>query len=203
MARRTGLVAVLCLLALSTPLTAANKKTLPGNPMSDTFVIETSLGTITVQLDPKNAPLHAANFAKYADDGFFDGLVFHRVIPGFMIQGGGMSPEMNQKRPTQNPVRNESLNGQKNLRGTLAAARTPDPDSATSQFFINLKDNGFLNHTGKNPQGWGYTVFGKVIEGMDTVDKIARVKASPGRISEAVPQEAVVIEKATASSPKE
>ena len=192
MGRRTGLVGVLCLLALSAPLTAANKKTLPGDRMSDTFVIETSLGTITVQLDPKNAPLHAANFAKYADDGFFDGLVFHRVIPGFMIQGGGMSPEMNQKRPTQNPVRNESLNGQKNLRGTLAAARTSDPDSATSQFFINLKDNDFLDG---NPatKKVGYSVFGKVTAGMDVVDKIAGVKTTTKGPHGDVPEQPVTI----------
>src|SRR5689334_3053127 len=109
--------------------------------MNDTFVIDTTLGSITVQLDSKNAPLHSANFAKYADDHFFDGLTFHRVIPQFMVQTGGMTAEMSQKRVTQSPVRNESLNGLKNLRGTLAAARTSDPDSATSQFFINLKDN--------------------------------------------------------------
>jgi cyclophilin family peptidyl-prolyl cis-trans isomerase len=192
MARRTGLVGVLCLLAFSTPLTAANKKHMPGDPMSDTFVIETSLGTITVQLDPKGAPLHSANFAKYADDGYFDGLVFHRVIPNFMIQGGGMSPELSQKRVTQNPVRNESLNGLKNLRGTLAAARTSDPDSATSQFFINLKDNDFLDG---NPatKKIGYSVYGKVTAGMDVVDKIAAVRTTTrGQFSD-VPEQAVTI----------
>jgi cyclophilin family peptidyl-prolyl cis-trans isomerase len=192
MARRTGLVGVLCLLVLSTPLVAANRKHLPGDPMSDTFVIETSLGTITVQLDPKGAPLHSANFAKYADDGFFDGLVFHRVIPNFMIQGGGMSSDLSQKRVTQNPVRNESLNGLKNLRGTLAAARTSDPDSATSQFFINLKDNDFLDG---NPatRKIGYSVFGKVTTGMDVVDKIAAVRTTTrGQFSD-VPELAVTI----------
>jgi cyclophilin family peptidyl-prolyl cis-trans isomerase len=192
MARRTGLVGVLCLLAIATPAGAANKKHLRDEPMNDTFVIDTSLGAITVQLDAKNAPLHAANFARYADDGFFDGLVFHRVIPNFMIQGGGMSPELNQKRTTQNPVRNESLNGQKNLRGTLAAARTSDPDSATSQFFINLKDNDFLDG---NPAAKkvGYSVFGKVTAGMDVVDKIAAVKTTTkGQYSD-VPEQAVTI----------
>jgi peptidyl-prolyl cis-trans isomerase B (cyclophilin B) len=192
MARRAGLVGVLCLLALSAPVGAANKKHLRDDPMTDTFVIETSLGTITVQLDTKNAPLHAANFARYADDGFFDGLVFHRVIPNFMIQGGGMSPDLSQKRPNQNPVRNESLNGQKNLRGTLAAARTSDPDSATSQFFINLKDNDSLDG---NPAAKkvGYSVFGKVTVGMDVVDKIAAVKTTTkGQYSD-VPEQVVTI----------
>jgi len=160
--------------------------------MADTFVIDTSLGAITVELDPKSAPLHSANFAKYADDGFFDGLVFHRVIPGFMIQGGGMSPELSQKRTTQNGVRNESLNGLKNLRGTLAAARTSDPDSATSQFFINLKDNDFLDG---NPgtKKVGYSVFGKVTAGMDVVDKIAAVRTTTkGQFSD-VPEQPVTI----------
>lgn len=160
--------------------------------MNDTFVIDTSLGAITIQLDAKSAPLHSAGFAKYADDGFFDGLVFHRVIPGFMIQGGGMSPELSQKQPTQNPVRNESLNGLKNLRGTLAAARTSDPDSATSQFFINLKDNDFLDG---NPatKKVGYSVFGKVTAGMDVVDKIAKVQTTTKGSHGDVPVEPVTI----------
>ena len=192
MARRIGVVAVLCLLALAAPLAAANKKHLPGDGMNHTFIIETSLGKITIQLDPKIAPLHSANFAKYADGQFFDGLVFHRVIPNFMIQAGGMSPEMGQKRPTEPPVRNESLNGLKNLRGTLAAARTSDPDSATSQFFVNLKDNDFLdgNPTTKKV---GYSVFGKVTAGMDVVDKIAAVKTTTKGGHSDVPEQAVVI----------
>ena len=192
MTRRNRVSAVLCLLVLAAPLKAPNKKHLPGEGMNDTFVIETSLGTITIQLDPKGAPHHAANFAKYADGQFFDGLVFHRVIPNFMIQGGGMSPEMAQKRPTSNPVQNESLNGLKNLRGTLAAARTQDPDSATSQFFINLKDNDFLDG---NPgtKKIGYSVFGKVTAGMDVVDKIAAVKTTTKAGHSDVPEQAVVI----------
>ena len=192
MARRTGAVAVLCLLASSAPLAAANKKHLPGDGMNDTFVIETSLGTITVQLDPTNAPLHAANFARYADAQFFDGLVFHRVIPNFMIQGGGMSPEMGQKRATEPPVRNESLNGLKNLRGTLAAARTSDPDSASSQFFINLKDNDFLDGN-PNTKKVGYSVFGKVTAGMEVVDKIAAVRTTTKGGHSDVPVQAVII----------
>jgi cyclophilin family peptidyl-prolyl cis-trans isomerase len=192
MARRAGLVGVLCLLALASQAGSANKKHLRDEPMNDTFVIETNLGAITVQLDSKNAPLHAANFARYADDGFFDGLVFHRVIPNFMIQGGGMSPDLSQKRPNQNPVRNESLNGQKNLRGTLAAARTSDPDSATSQFFINLKDNAFLDGDPRT-QKVGYSVFGRVTAGMDVVDKIAAVRTGTQGGHSDVPTEPVVI----------
>ena len=165
-------------------------------------VIETDQGNIEIELDEAKAPKSVANFLQYVDSKHYDGTIFHRVIKGFMAQGGGYDSSY-EKRPVREPVQNEADNGLRNDRGTIAMARTNDPHSATAQFFINLKDNGFLNHTGKNPQGWGYTVFGKVIEGMDTVDKIARVKASPGRISEAVPQEAVVIEKATASSPKE
>src|SRR4051794_5809329 len=136
MARRTTLIGVICLLTRALPLDAANKNHLPGERMSDTFVIETSLGSITVQLDSKNAPLHAANFARYADDQFFDGLVFHRVIKDFMIQTGGMTADMASKDGKAATVKNESLNGLKNLRGTLAAARTSDPDSASSQFFV-------------------------------------------------------------------
>ena len=192
MARRIGVAAVLCLLTLAAPLAAANKKHLSGDGMNDTFVIDTSLGAITIQLDPKNAPLHAANFAKYADGQFFDGLVFHRVIPNFMIQGGGMSPEMSQKRPTEPPVRNESLNGLKNLRCTLAAARTSDPDSATSQFFINLKDNAALDGN-PNTKKVGYSVFGKVTSGMDVVDKIAAVRTTTKGGHGDVPEQAVVI----------
>jgi cyclophilin family peptidyl-prolyl cis-trans isomerase len=160
--------------------------------MNDTYTIDTSLGPITIQLDAKHAPLHAANFAKYADDGFFDGLIFHRVIPNFMIQAGGMSPELSQKRVTANPVRNESLNGLKNLRGTLAAARTSDPHSATSQFFINLKDNDFLDGDPRS-QKVGYSVFGKVTAGMDVVDKIAAVKTGRRGQYDDVPVEAVTI----------
>jgi peptidyl-prolyl cis-trans isomerase B (cyclophilin B) len=192
MARRNGVAAVLCLLAFAAPLLAPNKKHLRGDDMNDTFVIETSLGTITVLLDTKNAPLHAANFAKYADGLFFDGLVFHRVIPNFMVQGGGMSPEMAQKRPTEPSVRNESLNGVKNLCGTLAAARTSDPDSATSQFFINLKDNDFLDGNSSTKKV-GYSVFGKVTAGMDVVDKIAAVKTTTKAGHSDVPEQAVVI----------
>jgi cyclophilin family peptidyl-prolyl cis-trans isomerase len=160
--------------------------------MADTYVLETNLGDITIQLDPAKAPLHAANFASYADAKFFDGLIFHRVIPDFMVQGGGFDPKMNQKRATGATVKNESLNGLKNLRGTLAAARTSDPDSATAQFFINLKDNAFLDGdpAAKKP---GYSVFGKVTAGMDVVDQIARLKTSTQGGHGDVPVSPVVI----------
>ena len=160
--------------------------------MADTFLIDTSLGPITIELDAQKAPLHAANFPSYADAGFYDGLVFHRVIPNFMIQGGGHSADMSQKPATAGRVKNESLNGLKNLRGTLAAARLSYPDTATNQFFINLKDNDFLdgNLATKKP---GYSVFGRVIAGMDVVDKIAAVKTgTKGHYSD-VPTEPVII----------
>jgi cyclophilin family peptidyl-prolyl cis-trans isomerase len=161
-----------------------------------TVALDTNHGTIVLELFQAEAPKTVQNFLDYVAAGFYDGTLFHRVIPNFMIQGGGFDTQQRQK-PTRAQVPNEADNGITNQRGTIAMARTGDPHSATAQFFINLKDNGFLNHTGKNPQGWGYTVFGRVIEGMDAVDRIAGVKTSPGRISEAVPQEAVVIEKAT------
>jgi cyclophilin family peptidyl-prolyl cis-trans isomerase len=160
--------------------------------MADTFLIDTSLGAITIELDAQKAPLHTANFGKYADDKFYDGLVFHRVIPGFMVQGGGHAADMSQKPATAGRVKNESLNGLKNLRGTVAAARLTDPDTATSQFFINLKDNDFLDAqpAANKP---GYTVFGRVTSGMDVVDKIAATKtATKGQFSD-VPVQAVVI----------
>jgi cyclophilin family peptidyl-prolyl cis-trans isomerase len=160
--------------------------------MADTFLIDTSLGAITIELDAQKAPLHAANFASYADAGFYDGLVFHRVIPNFMIQGGGHSADMTQKPATGSRVKNESLNGLKNLRGTLAAARLSDPDTATNQFFINLKDNDFLDGTPATKKP-GYSVFGRVTAGMDVVDKIAAVKTgTKGQYSD-VPTEPVVI----------
>lgn len=163
-----------------------------------TVALDTNHGTIVLELFSAEAPKTVENFLQYVGAGFFDGTLFHRVIPNFMIQGGGFDAQQRQK-PTRPPVPNEADNRLLNQRGTVAMARTNDPHSATAQFFINLKDNGFLDHTGKNPQGWGYTVFGKVIEGMDVVDKIAKVKTAPGRVSEAVPQEAVVIEKAKIS----
>jgi len=161
-----------------------------------TVALDTNHGTIVLELFAAEAPKTVENFLQYVQEGFFDGTLFHRVIPNFMIQGGGFDAQQKQKR-TRTPIQNEADNGLLNGRGTVAMARTGDPHSATAQFFINLKDNGFLNHSGKNAQGWGYTVFGKVVEGLDVVDQIAKVKTSPGGISEAVPQEQVRIDKAT------
>jgi peptidyl-prolyl cis-trans isomerase B (cyclophilin B) len=163
-----------------------------------TVALVTNHGTITLELFAAEAPKTVENFLQYVEAGFYDGTLFHRVIPNFMIQGGGFDAKQSQK-PTRAQIQNEADNGVKNQRGTIAMARTNDPHSATAQFFINLKDNGFLNHSGKNSQGWGYTVFGKVTDGMDVVDRIAQVRTSQGRISEAVPVEQVVIEKATAT----
>ena len=160
--------------------------------MADTYVIETNHGNITIQLDREKAPLHATNFASYADAGFYDGLIFHRVIRDFMIQTGGLSSDMKQKAATGAKVKNESLNGLKNLRGTLAAARTSDPDSASSQFFINLKDNAFLDGDPQTKKV-GYLVFGRVTAVMDVVDKIAQVQTGNKGGHGDVPNEAVVI----------
>ena len=169
-----------------------------GDKMSANPIIkmETSKGNITIELYADKAPLSSENMVKYVKDAFYDGLIFHRVIPGFMVQGGGMNPDMSEKKNNA-PIKNEADNGMANNRGTLAMARTNVPDSATSQFFINLKDNGFLNHSGKNPQGWGYAVFGKVTEGMDIVDVIAGVKTGNHGGHGDVPLESVVINKMT------
>ena len=158
--------------------------------------LETDRGTIVVQLHPDKAPKSVENFLGYVESGFYEGTVFHRVMPGFMIQGGGYTPEL-QKKETKAPIPNEADNGLKNDRGTLAMARTGDPDSATAQFFINLVDNDYLNHTAKTRQGWGYTVFATVIEGMEVVDAIAGVKTGSARGLRNVPTEAVVIKKAS------
>lgn len=158
--------------------------------------IKTSKGTIVVELDPKAAPKSVENFFSYVNDGTYDGTIFHRVIKDFMIQGGGFVPQMVQKK-TKAPVVNEADNGLKNLRGTIAMARTTEPHSATSQFFINTVDNSFLDHTAKNTQGWGYCVFGKVVEGMDTVDEITKVKTANKMGHQDVPVVPVIIEKVT------
>ncbi len=168
-----------------------------GDKMSNPKIkLETSKGMMTIELDAEKAPKSAANFVEYVKDGFYDGLIFHRVIPNFMVQGGGMNPDMSQKA-NKAPVENEANNGVKNDRGTLAMARTNDPHSATSQFFINLKDNDFLNHTSESPAGWGYTVFGKVTEGLDVIDEIAKVQTGNVGGHGDVPVEAVTIIKAT------
>lgn len=156
--------------------------------------METNRGLIVIELNSEKAPISAENFLNYVRNDFYDQTIFHRVIPNFMIQGGGFTPEMAQKK-TQAEIKNEADNGLKNLRGSLAMARTQVVDSASSQFFINLADNDFLNHQGKTPNGYGYAVFGQVTEGMDVVDEIAKVNTGNSGHHQDVPKEAVIIEK--------
>jgi peptidyl-prolyl cis-trans isomerase B (cyclophilin B) len=159
-------------------------------------LLKTNHGDITLELDAAKAPKSVANFLAYVKSGHYDGTIFHRVIDNFMIQGGGMTAGMKQKA-TLDQIENEANNGLKNERGTIAMARTSDPHSATAQFFINVNDNDFLNHTAPTPQGWGYAVFGKVSNGMDVVDKIKKVKTGNAGYHQDVPTEDVVIEKAS------
>ena len=156
--------------------------------------VETSKGNLTLELDAEKAPATVANFLQYVDESHYDNTIFHRVIPNFMIQGGGFTADMAQKK-TKAPIKIESANGLKNNRGTIAMARTNVPDSATCQFFINLKDNDFLNYSSPTPQGYGYAVFGRVTDGMDVVDAIAKVATGNRGGHGDVPQEAVVIKK--------
>lgn len=155
--------------------------------------IATTVGQMTLELDADNAPKTVENFLAYATSGFYDGTIFHRVINNFMIQGGGFTADMEQK-PTQAPVDNEANNGLKNERGTIAMARTQDPHSATAQFFINVQDNDFLNHTGENLQGWGYTVFGKLTQGEEVLDKIRNVQTGSQGGHQDVPTDPIIIE---------
>lgn len=155
---------------------------------------ETTLGNFTVELNADRAPATVANFLQYIDDGFYNGTIFHRVIPGFMVQGGGFTADMQQKQ-TRDPIQNEADNGLPNRVGSIAMARTGDPHSATAQFFINVKDNTFLNHRGKNPAAWGYTVFGKVTDGMDTINAIELVVTGNRGRHQNVPVEPVIIER--------
>lgn len=155
--------------------------------------MHTNHGVITIELDSEKAPVTAENFRKYAEDGFFDGTIFHRVIDGFMIQGGGFEPGMSQKETREN-IKNEADNGLGNDIGSIAMARTMDPDSASAQFFINTKDNSFLNHSAPTPEGWGYCVFGKVTDGMDVIDAISKVATTSIGGHDDVPEEDVVIE---------
>lgn len=158
--------------------------------------LSTNHGEILIELDVANAPLSAANFLSYVRAGHYDGTIFHRVIKGFMVQGGGFDAAMSQK-PTQAAIQNEANNGVKNVKYTLAMARTNAPHSATAQFFINTVDNGFLDFKSESPSGWGYAVFGKVVQGQDVVDKIEKVRTGRAGGHTDVPVEAVVIEKAT------
>ena len=161
--------------------------------MTDTITIQTSFGNITVELDTEKAPQTVENFMTYIDSGFYEKTLFHRVIPNFMIQGGGFDTNFNQK-PANKRVENEADNGLENTIGTIAMARTSDPHSASSQFFINTADNGFLNYQSRSTQGWGYCVFGKVTEGMEVVDKISAVNTSSRMGHQDVPAEEVLIE---------
>ena len=161
--------------------------------------IKTSAGDIQLELNGEKAPITVKNFVDIANSGYFEGTIFHRVINGFMVQGGGLNADMSDKSSGTSPIQNEANNGLTNDRGTIAMARTMDPHSATSQFFINHKDNGFLNHTGENSQGWGYAVFGKVTEGLDVVDQIADVATGSSGGHQDVPLEVITIESVTVS----
>jgi peptidyl-prolyl cis-trans isomerase B (cyclophilin B) len=180
------------LFSLTTTLSFAKE-----NSMSESSKVKltTSLGVITIQLNPEKAPISAANFLTYVKEGFYNGTIFHRVIPDFMAQGGGFDTSFTQKA-VHAPIKNEANNGLANKRGTLAMARTNVPDSATGQFFINLKDNTFLNHTSPTPSGWGYAVFGEVIEGMDVVDAMAKVPTGGRGGHQDVPKTDIIVEKA-------
>jgi peptidyl-prolyl cis-trans isomerase B (cyclophilin B) len=157
--------------------------------------LHTNHGVIKLELDAEKAPKSVENFLNYVKAGHYDNTVFHRVIDGFMIQGGGFEPGLKQK-PTEAPITNEANNGLKNVNGSVAMARTNDPHSATAQFFINVNDNDFLNHSSPTPQGWGYAVFGKVVEGLDIVEKIKKVKTGSKGFHQDVPADDVIIEKA-------
>ena len=165
-------------------------------------VLETSKGRIVLETDPDNAPITAENFEAYVRDGFYDGLIFHRVISNFMIQTGGFGPDMEPRRPGA-PIQNEADNGLSNKRGTIAMARTMSPHTASSQFFINVNDNGFLDHTAKTQDGWGYCVFGRVLEGMDVVDSIRETPTTARAGHRDVPEEDIVIHQARITGDKE
>ncbi|HXJ35827.1 MAG TPA: peptidylprolyl isomerase [Candidatus Eisenbacteria bacterium] len=181
------------ILLLALALLAAVSPALAADPRVE---LKTNRGVIVLELYPDKAPKTVANFLQYVKDGHYAGTTFHRVIDGFMIQGGGFDKDMRQK-PTRAPVENEAGNGLKNDVGTIAMARTPDPHSASAQFFINLKNNDFLNYKEPTPQGYGYTVFGKVVSGMDVVEKIAKVATGNAGPHQNVPREPIVIESAT------
>jgi peptidyl-prolyl cis-trans isomerase B (cyclophilin B) len=180
-------------LLLTTTLSFSTEKT-----MSDTQTkvkLTTNLGEMIIQLNTEKAPLSSANFLRYVNEGFYNGTIFHRVIPDFMAQGGGFDTNFNQKT-VHEPINNEANNGLLNSRGTLAMARTNDPNSATGQFFINYKDNSFLNHTSQTSSGWGYAVFGEVIEGMDVADAMAKEATGNRNGHQDVPKTDIIIEKA-------
>jgi cyclophilin family peptidyl-prolyl cis-trans isomerase len=187
---RTCLLGLVCIVAAQAALAA--------DPRVE---LKTNRGAMVIELYPDKAPKTVANFLQYVKDGHYNGTIFHRVIDGFMIQGGGFDPGMKQK-PTRAPIQNEAANGLKNDYGTIAMARTPDPHSASAQFFINIKNNDFLNYREATPQGYGYTVFGKVVSGMDIVDKIAKVATGNSGPHQNVPRDPIVIESAMVLSAK-
>jgi len=193
----------LCSFALAFVLNSCSKKTdeavmpiIEETSMTQ-ITIKTSMGDIHLELDGDKAPITVENFVSIAKSGYYEGTIFHRVINGFMVQGGGLNADMSNKSSGTAPIQNEANNGLVNDRGTVAMARTMEPHSATGQFFINHKDNGFLNHTGENAQGWGYAVFGKVTEGMDVVDAIADVATGSSGGHQDVPLEVINIESVT------
>ncbi|MDD2659044.1 MAG: peptidylprolyl isomerase [Methylococcales bacterium] len=181
------------MLFLTTTLSFATENTMSDTPTK--VKLTTTLGEIIIQLNTEKAPVSSANFLTYVNEGFYNGTIFHRVIPGFMAQGGGFDTSFNQKE-VHPPIKNEADNGLTNLRGTIAMARTNDPNSATAQFFINYKDNSFLNFTSQTPSGWGYAVFGEVIEGMDVVDAMSKQATGNRGGHQDVPKTDIVIEKA-------
>jgi cyclophilin family peptidyl-prolyl cis-trans isomerase len=193
---KNATLVLLAALVLPLSVTAAE----PAKPVNPQVRMTTSLGVVEIELDAVKAPKTVANFLGYVDKGFYNGTIFHRVIPGFMIQGGGMTAGMKEQQ-TGAKIQNESDNGLKNLSGTLAMARTSDPHSASAQFFINTVDNAFLDHRGKNPQGWGYAVFGKVTKGMDVVKKIEAVRTGNAGMHQNVPIQDVVIRKIVRLTP--
>ena len=182
--------------AVSIILTTSETAMAAGKPI---VTFKTNMGDFTVQLEPERAPKTVANFLEYVRDGHYDGTIFHRVIAKFMVQGGGFLPNL-QKRDTRGPITNEANTGLKNERGTIAMARTADPHSATAQFFVNVIYNRFLDHTAKTQQGWGYTAFGRVIDGMNIVGRMARVKTGTKGPYSDVPDDPIIIEKATVIS---
>ncbi|HED16620.1 MAG TPA: peptidyl-prolyl cis-trans isomerase [Gammaproteobacteria bacterium] len=194
---RIASIALILAALITSPTMAGNTNTDPAKGAKHmTVEIKTSLGTITLELDAEKAPETVANFIQYANDGFYNGTIFHRVIPGFMIQGGGFEPGMTQKETRAN-IKNEADNGLKNDKYTIAMARTPDPHSASSQFFINGKDNDFLNFTSPTSQGWGYAVFGKVIAGEGVVEAIEQVRTGSSGGHQDVPVNDVIIDSVT------
>ncbi len=202
---KTALSTILTLILISAVvkvlLTADQDSKITENMENDMtqVTISTSMGDIQLELDGEKAPITVENFKTIVSSGYYEGTIFHRVISGFMVQGGGLTADMNNKSSGTSPIQNEANNGLSNDRGTIAMARTGEPHSATSQFFINHKDNEFLNHTGENPQGWGYAVFGKVTDGMDVVDQIADVATGNVGPYQDVPLEVITIESVTVS----